>query len=78
MEVNSIGVIGAGQMGAGVAQVAAANGYKVILSVRSEKKGDLAISKMRSSMEKRVAAGKMSPDSLDTTLKNITSTAKQE
>ncbi len=31
-ELNSIGVLGAGQMGAGIAQVAALGGYKVVLA----------------------------------------------
>ena len=32
MEIKTIGVIGAGQMGAGIAQVAALAGYDVILN----------------------------------------------
>jgi 3-hydroxybutyryl-CoA dehydrogenase len=32
MEIKTIGVIGAGQMGGGIAQVAAASGFKVIIS----------------------------------------------
>ena len=38
MEITTIGVIGAGQMGAGIAHVAALSGYNVVLTDISEER----------------------------------------
>ena len=45
MELNIIGIIGAGTMGAGIAQAAAAAGYNVVL-------GDIKIEKAEAPMVK--------------------------
>ena len=46
--MKSVGVIGAGQMGAGIAQVSAAAGYAVKLAdVSAERSGSLSTSAMR-------------------------------
>jgi 3-hydroxybutyryl-CoA dehydrogenase len=56
MEIKVVGVIGAGQMGAGIAQVALQSGYSVILEDISEafvKKGADRISKGLSKLEEK-------------------------
>jgi 3-hydroxybutyryl-CoA dehydrogenase len=75
MAIKTIGVLGAGQMGSGIAQIAASKGYKVILRDIKQEFCDGAISKMAAGLNKRVAAGKATQESVDATLANISTTA---
>jgi len=62
MEIQTIGVIGAGQMGAGIAQVAAASGLKVVLNdIRSEFV-ERGIGNIDRFLSKSVEKGKMTAD----------------
>ncbi|MEM9574993.1 MAG: 3-hydroxyacyl-CoA dehydrogenase NAD-binding domain-containing protein, partial [Pseudomonadota bacterium] len=70
-EITTIGVIGAGQMGAGIAQVSASAGYKVILSDIALENAETAISKIDTMTAKAVAGDKMSADERETILGNI-------
>ena len=70
-DIETIGVIGAGQMGAGIAQVSASAGYAVLLSDISLENAKAAIAKIDSATEKAVASEKMSADERDTILANI-------
>lgn len=68
---NSIGIIGAGQMGAGIAQVAAQSGYRVILSdvdVERATKGKDSIAKL---LSRAVEKGKLEQAAADATLTNV-------
>lgn len=71
-ELKTIGVIGAGQMGAGIAQVSAGAGYKVILSDIALENAKSAIAKIDAATQKAVATDKMSVDERGTILGNIT------
>lgn len=69
--MKTVGVIGAGQMGAGIAQVAAASGYRVLLSdigLEQAEKGKAGIAK---SLDRLVAKEKITGDARDATLANI-------
>src|SRR5258707_513736 len=55
MDIGSVGVIGAGQMGSGIAQVAAQAGLDVVLL---DANGDLA-AKSRATIDKLVQKGKL-------------------
>jgi len=69
--MKTVGVIGAGQMGAGIAQVAAASGYRVLLSdigLEQAEKGKAGIAK---SLDRLVAKEKIAGDARDATLVNI-------
>ncbi|WP_159710413.1 3-hydroxyacyl-CoA dehydrogenase NAD-binding domain-containing protein [Sphingomonas sp. AX6] len=69
--MKTVGVIGAGQMGAGIAQVAAASGYRVLLSdigLAQAEKGKAGIGK---SLDRLVAKEKITVDARDATLANI-------
>ena len=70
-DIKTIGVIGAGQMGAGIAQVSASAGYAVLLSDISLETAKAAIAKIGSATEKAVASEKMNADERDTILANI-------
>lgn len=70
-DIKSIGVIGAGQMGAGIAQVSANAGYKVVLSDISIENAQAAIEKISKVTEKAVSNDKMSAADRDTILANM-------
>jgi len=62
MEINTFGIIGAGQMGNGIAQVAAASGLNVIMNdIRTEfvEKGIATITKI---LDRSVSKGKIAED----------------
>ncbi|OPY86059.1 MAG: putative 3-hydroxybutyryl-CoA dehydrogenase [Smithella sp. PtaU1.Bin162] len=64
-KINTIMTVGAGQMGAGIAQVAAAAGYKVILSDIEQKFVDNGMRTINSNLEKMAGKGKISADTAD-------------
>jgi 3-hydroxybutyryl-CoA dehydrogenase len=76
MAIKTIGVLGAGQMGSGIAQIAASKGYKVILRDIKQEFCDGALTKMRAGLEKRVAAGKTTQEAVEATMANITTTVE--
>jgi 3-hydroxybutyryl-CoA dehydrogenase len=62
MQVKTFGVIGAGQMGAGIAQVAAASGLDVILHDISDEFVERGIAGIRKNLQRSVDKGKISSD----------------
>ncbi len=54
MEIRSVGIIGAGQMGAGIAQVAAQSGYDVVLFDQSSDAVKKAFDRIEKSMSRLV------------------------
>ena len=74
MAINTFGVIGAGQMGGGIAQVAAMSGLDVIMmDIKTEfvERGLAVISKL---LERSVEKGKMTADEKDAVLGRIKTT----
>jgi len=67
----SVAIIGAGVMGAGIAQVAASKGYQVKLSDRSQVILDKAYSDLSASLQARVTKGKISRQDMLSLLGNI-------
>jgi len=66
-----IGVIGAGTMGAGVAQVAAAAGHPVMLYDTSHSAIDKGLSNMRKGLDRQIARGRMDAGQRDRLLAKI-------
>ncbi len=60
--VKSVGVIGAGQMGAGIAHVCALAGYDVQLSDISEENAKAAVELIGNNMDRQVNRGKISAE----------------
>ncbi len=59
MAVRSIGVLGAGQMGAGIAQVASCSGYPVTMVDIDENAVDRGMDSIQSSLQRIVSKGRM-------------------
>ncbi|OAT85917.1 3-hydroxybutyryl-CoA dehydrogenase [Desulfotomaculum copahuensis] len=59
MTVNTIAVIGAGTMGAGIAQAAAMAGYKVVLSDIKQEFVQRGLSTIRASLQRLASKGKL-------------------
>lgn len=65
MNEKTIGVIGAGQMGQGIAQVGAACGYKVILKDISQEAADKGRAKIGGRLDRAVSKGRMTQEDRD-------------
>jgi 3-hydroxybutyryl-CoA dehydrogenase len=73
MAIKKLGVLGAGTMGAGIAQVGAQAGLQVTLVDLDQKFLDQAVAGMKKNWEKTVAKGKLSEKEMKQYLANITS-----
>jgi len=62
MEIRTIGVVGAGQMGGGIAQVAAVSGFEVRMSDASLEMAEKGRSKIVAMLGKLVEKGKLTAD----------------
>jgi len=78
MQVSTIGVIGAGVMGNGIAQVAAAKGIDVILLDVNEKAIKKGIDAVEGRLGRIVAKGQMSAAEKDAAVRRIKSTTAYE
>jgi 3-hydroxybutyryl-CoA dehydrogenase len=74
-DIRVIGVIGAGQMGAGIAQVCGANGYDVVLSDAELSRAEAGKNKIAKILEKQVAKGRMDEAAREALLAHITPAA---
>lgn len=70
-EIKSIGIIGAGQMGSGIAQVAAVSGYQVRLYDAFDGVAGKAVTRIQSALEKLVSKGKMDQPTCDAAVRAI-------
>ena len=70
--MRHVGVIGAGQMGAGIAQVAAAAGYAVLLSDVDQTRAEGGKAGIAKALDRLVAKEKIAADVRDAWLRNIT------
>jgi 3-hydroxybutyryl-CoA dehydrogenase len=71
MSIQSIGVIGAGQMGGGIAHVAAASGYQVRLFDVSEAALAKAVATIEKNLERQVAKGALAAEEKKAALSRI-------
>lgn len=72
--IKSIGVVGAGQMGNGIAQVAAATGFDVIISDISQESLDKGMATITRSLDKFVKKERITGDERDAILSRIATT----
>jgi 3-hydroxybutyryl-CoA dehydrogenase len=74
--IETIGVIGAGTMGHGIAQVAAGAGYKVILRDLDRDSLERGIQSIERNLAKGIQLGKLTEEDRDSTLQHIRGTVK--
>ena len=78
MDIKTVGIIGCGLMGAGIAEVAARRGYQVIVSEADEALLAQGLTRIRASLTKAVSRGKATPEEMEETLARIQSTTRLE
>lgn len=78
MSIEKIMVVGAGTMGSGIAQTAAACGCTVVLADIDELRAIAAVELIRKRLERRMATGKISPEEQELLLSRITTTSSLE
>ena len=71
MEIKTIMVIGAGQMGAGIAQVCAASGYTVYLNDLKQEFIDKGLSRIEKNLSKQVSKERITQDDLNGTMERL-------
>mmetsp|Transcript_23927 Transcript_23927/g.43521 ORF Transcript_23927/g.43521 Transcript_23927/m.43521 type:complete len:292 (+) Transcript_23927:84-959(+) len=76
MDINSIGVVGAGQMGNGIAHVMALAGYDVLLNDINQNALEAAISRIDKNLERQVSREMISADEKAATMGRIESTTE--
>ena len=74
MDIKKIGIIGAGQMGNGIAHVMALAGYDVVLNDISQQSLDAAISAIHKNMARQASRGKIAEAEVSDALARITTT----
>jgi 3-hydroxybutyryl-CoA dehydrogenase len=72
MKINKVGIIGAGQMGNGIAHVCALAGYKVGLNDVSRERIEAGLATINGNLARQVKSGKISEADRDKALKQIT------
>jgi 3-hydroxybutyryl-CoA dehydrogenase len=78
MHIRSVGVLGCGLMGSGIAQVAAAAGYKTVVREVDDAVLQRGLGRIRKFLDDGVAKGKVAAEARDKTLENISGTTTFE
>ena len=78
MDIKTIGVLGAGSMGNGIAQVAAQSGYNVVMRDIEDKLVEKALKNIDKFLSKSVEKGKIAADDKTAILGRIKGTTKME
>ena len=76
MAIGTVGVLGCGLMGSGIAQVSAAAGYRTVVREVDEALVEKGLSRIRKFLDDGVARGKVTAAARDTTLGNLTGTTE--
>ncbi len=76
MEIAKIGVIGAGQMGNGIAHVMALAGYEVLMTDISQDALDAALTLIEANLSRQASRGKIGEDEVAAAMGRITTTLK--
>jgi 3-hydroxybutyryl-CoA dehydrogenase len=74
MTIKTVGVLGCGLMGAGIAQVCAASGYKTIVREVDDKFLQKGLGRIQKFLDDGVAKGKTTAESRDATRANLSGT----
>lgn len=74
MEIKKITVLGAGIMGAGIAQCAAQAGFEVSIRDMEDRFVENGLTTIKANLERAVSKGKMTADDADTVMDRVTGT----
>ena len=74
MAIQTVGVIGAGQMGNGIAHVLSQSGYSVLLNDVNQDALERAVQRVRKNMDRQLRSGKISEDEINTAMGRIKTT----
>ena len=74
MAIQTVGVIGAGQMGNGIAHVLSQSGYSVLLNDLNQDALERAIERVRKNMDRQLRGGKISAGEIDAAMGRIKTT----
>ena len=74
MKIEKIGVVGAGTMGHGIAQVSAQAGFGVIVRDISDELVQAGLNRIKSNLERSVKKGRISEEEMNEVLERITGT----
>jgi len=74
MAIQTVGVIGAGQMGNGIAHVLSQSGYSVLLNDVNQDALDRAVERVRKNMDRQLRSGKISEDEINSAMGRINTT----
>ncbi|MCL6708662.1 3-hydroxybutyryl-CoA dehydrogenase [Pseudomonas sp. R2.Fl] len=72
--ISNVGIIGAGQMGCGIAQVSALAGYKVTLYDLAKERIEAGLATINGNLARQVSNGKLSDEERKTALSRISGT----
>lgn len=78
MKINKAMVLGAGTMGAGIAQLMAQNGIPTVIYGRNEERLNKALKKLEQGMMKRVEKGKMTEDEVKAVMSKLSISTSME
>ena len=78
MLIKTVGVLGCGLMGSGIAQVCAASGYKTVVREVDDAFLQKGLGRVKKFLEDGVAKGKVTPDARDKVLANISGSTTVE
>ena len=78
MKINSVGVLGCGLMGSGIAQVSAAAGYRTIVREVEQNVLDKGLARVTKFLSDGVEKGKVTPAARDETLGRLSGTTRFE
>ncbi len=76
MEVQTLGIVGAGQMGSGIAQVAATAGLQVVLSDIDDEVLERSVVSIAAALERHVGRGRLPAAERDAVLGRITTSGR--
>src|SRR5262249_55687081 len=78
MQIKTVGVLGCGLMGSGIAQVSAASGYRTIVREVDDTLLERGLGRIKKFLDDGVSKGKLAADARDATLANLTGTTTFE
>jgi 3-hydroxybutyryl-CoA dehydrogenase len=78
MKIGKVGVLGAGLMGSGIAEVCAKAGYETVMREVSDELAKKGVSRIEGSMGKAVEKGKLEAAARDAARSKLTTTTKLE